>query len=392
MKSMQDYRTIMTGNDAVAYGAKLARVKLISAYPITPQTTIVEKLASMIANDELDAKYVKVESEHSALATVVSSELAGVRSYTATSSHGLLYMHEMLHWASGQRLPIVMSVVNRAIGPPWNIWADQSDTMNQKDTGWMQVYCESNQEALDTIIMGYKIAENKDVLLPLMSMEDAFILSHTSEPVTIRDQESVNEYLPDLDLPFKINEEHPMGYGSYDTPDGSFMELKKDMVDSMQKAKRIIEDETRKFNEMFGTEYGGLIEKYRMEDADYAIIATGTIASTARYVVDILRKKGEKVGLIRIRYFRPFPYEEILSSLKYVKAAGVIDRSVSFSSGGPTYVEIVQGLYGKLNVPLSSFIAGIGGRDVRIQDIENIYEMLKSGNSGTYWINVKEVR
>ncbi|PYB68361.1 pyruvate ferredoxin oxidoreductase [Thermoplasma sp. Kam2015] len=391
MKSVTEFKTIMTGNDAVAYGAKLARVKFISAYPITPQTTIVEKLASMIANDELDAKYVEVESEHSALAAVFASELTGVRSYTATSSHGLLYMHEMLHWVSGQRLPIVMSVVNRAIGPPWNIWADQSDTINQRDTGWMQVYSESNQEAMDTIIMGYKIAENSEVMLPLMSMEDAFILSHTSEPVTLRDQDLINDYLPDLDLKFRIDIGNPMGYGSYDTPDGTFMELKKDMVDSMNKAVRVIKDETEKFNQMFDTNYGGLVERYRMDDADYALIAMGTVASTARFVVDKLREKGLNIGLIRIRYFRPFPYDDILEDLKNIKAAGVIDRSVSFGYAGATYSEIVSALYGKINIPVSSFIVGIGGRDVRVEDIEKIADTVRNESSGVYWINVKKV-
>ncbi|MGC8608516.1 MAG: pyruvate ferredoxin oxidoreductase, partial [Thermoplasmata archaeon] len=329
---------------------------------------IVEKIAKMIADGEIDAKYVEVESEHSALATVFASELAGVRSYTATSSHGLLYMHEMLHWASGQRLPLVMSVVNRAIGPPWNIWADQTDTMNQKDTGWLQTYCESNQEALDTILMGYKIAENRDVMLPLMSMEDAFILSHTSEPVTVHSQELVDEYLPDLDLSFKIDLKNPMGYGSYDTPDGSFMELKKDMID-----------------------YGGLIEKYRMDDAEYAIIASGTVASTGKYVVNKLRSEGKKFGLIRIRFFRPFPYEDIYDAVKDLKAVGIIDRSVNFGVAGSTYMETVSGLYGKTDVPVSSFVVGVGGRDVKVEDIEMIAGKIEKKDRGYHWINLKEV-
>ncbi len=391
MKAVSEYRTIMTGNDAVSYGVKLSKVRLISAYPITPQTTIVEKIARMISDGEIDAKYVKVESEHSALATVFASELAGIRSYTATSSHGLLYMHEMLHWASGQRVPLVMSVVNRAIGPPWNIWADQTDTMNQRDTGWLQTYCESNQEALDTILMGYKIAENRNVMLPLMSMEDAFILSHTSEPVTVHDQEMVDEYLPDLDLSFKIDVNRPMGYGSYDTPDGSFMELKKDMADSMNNARKVIKEETKKFADIFGNDYGGLIEKYRMDDAEYAIIASGTVASTGKYVVNKLRNEGKKFGLIRVRFFRPFPYDDIYDAVKDLKSVGVIDRSVGFGNAGTTYMEIVSGLYGRTDVPVSSFVVGVGGRDVKVEDIEMIAGKVEKGDRGYHWVNVKEV-
>ncbi len=391
MKAVSEYRTIMTGNDAVSYGVKLSKARLISAYPITPQTTIVEKIARMISDGEIDAKYVKVESEHSALATVFASELAGIRSYTATSSHGLLYMHEMLHWASGQRVPLVMSVVNRAIGPPWNIWADQTDTMNQRDTGWLQTYCESNQEALDTILMGYKIAENHNVMLPLMSMEDAFILSHTSEPVTVHDQEMVDEYLPDLDLSFKIDLKKPMGYGSYDTPDGSFMELKKDMADSMDYARKVIKEETKNFAEMFGNDYGGLIEKYRMDDAEYAIIASGTVASTGKYVVNKLRNEGRKFGLIRVRFFRPFPYDDIYEAVKDLKSVGVIDRSVGFGNAGTTYMEIVSGLYGRTDVPVSSFVVGVGGRDVKIEDIEMIAGKVEKRDRGYHWVNVKEV-
>ncbi len=391
MKAVSEYRTIMTGNDAVSYGVKLSKARLISAYPITPQTTIVEKIAKMISDGEIDAKYVKVESEHSALATVFASELAGIRSYTATSSHGLLYMHEMLHWASGQRVPLVMSVVNRAIGPPWNIWADQTDTMNQRDTGWLQTYCESNQEALDTILMGYKIAENHNVMLPLMSMEDAFILSHTSEPVTVHDQEMVDEYLPDLDLSFKIDLKKPMGYGSYDTPDGSFMELKKDMADSMDNARKVIKEETKNFADMFGNDYGGLIEKYRMDDAEYAIIASGTVASTGKYVVNKLRNEGKKFGLIRVRFFRPFPYDDIYEAVKDLKSVGVIDRSVGFGNAGTTYMEIASGLYGRTDVPVSSFVVGVGGRDVKVEDIEMIAGKVEKGDRGYHWVNVKEV-
>lgn len=392
MKAVSKYNAIMTGNESVAIGVKLARVGFVSAYPITPQTTIVEKLAEMISNDELSSKYVEVESEHSAMAAVFASELAGVRSYTATSSHGLLYMHEMLHWTAGQRLPVVMSVVNRAIGPPWNIWSEQTDTMNQKDTGWMQVYCESNQEALDTILMGYKIAESQDVMLPLMSMEDAFILSHTSEPVNIPDQNEVDEFLPKLDLKFRIDLKNPMGYGSYTPPDGPFMELKVDFMESMKKSKRVIQGVTKEFARMFDRDYSGLIEQYRMDDAKYALIASGTLASTGKYVVNKMREEGEKVGLIRLRFFRPFPDQEIMEAASNLDAVGVLDRSTSMAPYGSTAMEVRSALYGNSKIPVAGFIAGLGGRDVKIDDFIEMFRMIKKGKTGNYYINAKGVK
>jgi 2-oxoisovalerate ferredoxin oxidoreductase alpha subunit len=392
MKAVSKYNAIMTGNESVAIGVKLARVGFVSAYPITPQTTIVEKLAEMISNDELSSKYVEVESEHSAMAAVFASELAGVRSYTATSSHGLLYMHEMLHWTAGQRLPVVMSVVNRAIGPPWNIWSEQTDTMNQKDTGWMQVYCESNQEALDTILMGYKIAESQDVMLPLMSMEDAFILSHTSEPVNIPDQNEVDEFLPKLDLKFRIDLKNPMGYGSYTPPDGPFMELKVDFMESMKKSKRVIQGVTKEFARTFDRDYSGLIEQYRMDDAKYALIASGTLASTGKYVVNKLREEGEKAGLIRLRFFRPFPDQEIMEAVSNLDAVGVLDRSTSMAPYGSTAIEVRSALYGNSKIPVAGFIAGLGGRDVKIDDFIEMFRMIKKGKEGNYYINAKGVK
>ncbi|MCL4329126.1 MAG: pyruvate ferredoxin oxidoreductase [Candidatus Thermoplasmatota archaeon] len=390
MQAVQKYNAIMTGNEAVAFGAKLARVGFISAYPITPQTTIVEKLAEMVANREISAHYVEVESEHSAMAAVFASELVGVRSYTATSSHGLLYMHEMLHWTAGQRLPVVMSVVNRALGPPWNIWTEQTDSMNQKETGWLQVYCESNQEALDSILMGYKIAESPDVLLPLMSMEDAFILSHTSEPVILPDQDQVDSFLPPLNLSFRVDLKNPMGYGSYSTPDGPYMELRKDMMDSLRNSRKVISKVTKEFGETFGRNYSGLIEKFMMEDAEYAIIASGTLASTGKYVVSKLRQEGKKVGLIRVRFFRPFPDLEIAEAVTDLKGVGVIDRSTSYGSAGPTALEVRSALYGKSEIPVAAFIAGLGGRDVKVEDFEKMFQYVEQGKTGNFYINVKE--
>jgi len=295
MKAINKNWSIMTGNEAVALATKLAGVKFVSAYPITPQTAIVEKIAEMVANEKMDAKFIEVESEHSAMASVMGSELAGVRSFTASSSHGILYMHEMLNWVAGMRLPILMAVVNRSIGPPWNIWADHSDTMTQRDTGWMQLYGESNQEAMDTIILGYKLAENKDILLPIMVMQDAFTLSHTSEPVEIRDEEKVREFVGEFNLPFKIDINKPMGYGSLMPPDGPFMELKMDMKKSMYSGVNKFIEITKEFNETFDANFPGPVEGFMMDDADYALITLGSISSTAKHVVRNLRNQGKRL-------------------------------------------------------------------------------------------------
>ncbi len=378
---------MMTGNEAVALGVKLARVKLISAYPITPQTVIVEKLASMVANDELDARYIEVESEHSAMSSVMAGELSGVRSFTASSSHGILYMHEVLHWVAGMRLPILMSVVNRAIGPPWNIWADQTDTFNQRDTGWMQFYCESNQEAMDSMILGYKIAENKKVMLPVMSMQDAFTLSHTSEPVLVRDERTAYDYVGDLDLEFKVDPSNPRGYGSLVGPEGPFMEMKMDMRDSMYNSIGIIKEEIDRFNELFGAEIPGLTENFMMEDADYALITTGAISSTAKYAIRKLRQQGFKAGLIRILFYRPFPSSEIKEAARGLKGLGVVERNVSFGHRGPIFQDVASSLYGYLDTQLKDYVVGIGGRDVRVNDFETMFEGLTEGNGNMEWIN-----
>lgn len=387
MKSVQETRKIMTGNEAVAIGVKLARVRFIAAYPITPQTVIVERLAEMVANREIDAKYLGVESEHSAMSSVISGELTGVRSFTASSSNGILYMHEVLHWAAGMRLPVLMSVVNRAIGPPWNIWADQTDTFNQRDTGWMQFYCESNQEAMDSIIMGYKIAENNSVMLPLMSMQDAFTLSHTSEPVLIRNERAAGDYVGDLELEFKIDTDNPMGYGSLVGPDGPFTEMKKDMRDSMYGSQHLIQEEINSFNESFESNIPGITENFMMEDADYALITVGAISSTAKYTVRKLRALGSKVGLIRLLFYRPFPAQEIIKAVKGLKGLGIVERSVSFGQRGPIFEDVASSLFGGVEIPIKDYVVGIGGRDVRVKDLETMFENLIEANDSMEWIN-----
>lgn len=383
---------MLTGNYASAYGAKLARAKVVSAYPITPQTTIVEKIAEFIANGEFDGKYIRVESEHSAMASCIAAENTGVRTFTATSSHGLALMHEMLHWASGARLPIVMSVVNRSLGPPWSIWSDQQDTISQRDTGWIQIYSENNQEVLDSIIMAYRIAENPEVLLPAMVIEDAFILSHTMEPVNIPDQDDVDDFLPDYNPEYKLDVSKPMGFGSLIMPEGPFMEFKYKGHNAMKNALKIIDETDALFNKKFGRGYGGTVEPYRMDDAKFALIMMGSTASTGKEVVDKMRDNGYDVGLLRIRSFRPFPHEKIREYLKNVKGAGVFDRSYTFGYGGAVFTEVRSSLYG-LKIPVKGYIGGLGGRDVTMNLIEKIFldviNMSEKGQEMDYeWVGL----
>jgi len=383
---------MLTGNYASAYGAKLAKAKVVSAYPITPQTTIVEKIAEFIANGEFDGKYIRVESEHSAMASCIAAENTGVRTFTATSSHGLALMHEMLHWASGARLPIVMSVVNRSLGPPWSIWSDQQDTISQRDTGWIQIYSENNQEVLDSIIMAYRIAENPEVLLPAMVIEDAFILSHTMEPVNIPDQDDVDDFLPDYNPEYKLDVSKPMGFGSLIMPEGPFMEFKYKGHNAMKNALKIIDETDALFNKKFGRGYGGTVEPYRMDDAKFALIMMGSTASTGKEVVDKMRDDGYDVGLLRIRSFRPFPHEKIREYLKNVKGAGVFDRSYTFGYGGAVFTEVRSSLYG-LKIPVKGYIGGLGGRDVTMNLIEKIFldviNMSEKGQEMDYeWVGL----
>ncbi len=373
---------MLTGNYAAAWGAKLARVRVVAAYPITPQTTIVEKVAEFIANGEFEGKYVRVESEHSAMASCIAAENTGVRTFTATSSHGLALMHEMLHWASGARLPIVMSVVNRALGPPWSIWSDQQDTVSQRDTGWIQIYTENNQEVLDTVLMAYRIAESEEILLPVMVIEDAFILSHTTEPVDIPEQSMVDDFLPEYEPKYMLDLKNPAGFGSLVMPEGPFMEFKYKGFEAMMKAKKKIDDVDYQFKNKFGRGYGGLVEEYRTENAKYVLVIMGSTASTAKDVVDVMNDNGYSVGLLRIRSFRPFPDEKIIEVLKNKKSVGVFDRSYTFGHGGALFNEVRNAMYGN-NIPIKGYIGGLGGRDITPSILEKIFmDIVKIGDEG----------
>jgi len=381
-------KKVITGNRAVAYGALLSRPKFISAYPITPQTTIVEYMAGFCADGSLDAKFINVESEHSAMAACVAASVTGVRAFTATSSHGLALMHEMLHVASYMRLPIVMAVANRALGI-WNIHADQTDSLSQRDTGWLQIYCENNQEVLDTVIQAYKISEK--VSLPIMLALDGFLLSHTSEIVDIPENGLVDSYLPEYKPLYILDVDNPRTFGACPVGPDYYLEFRFKAQEAMNDALVAAREADEQFKDVFGRSYG-LVDKYRMEDAKLIVVTSGTVASTTRIVIDELREKGEKVGMLKIRMFRPFPKEEIKTALQKAEKVAVIDRDISFGQGGIFAEEVTSALYPLSTKPIvCGFIAGLGGRDITPEVIHNIINYTSNAESSEdiVWMGVK---
>ncbi len=360
-------KKVITGNQAVAYGVILSHVDVISAYPITPQTTIVEELSELVASGRSKTIFLKVESEHSAMAALIGASTGGVRCFTATSSHGLAYMHEMLHWASGARLPIVLVNVNRAIGPPWNIWSDQSDSLSQRDTGWIQLYCENNQEVLDTILQAYRIAES--IKLPVMVVLDAYVLSHTSEAVEIPTMEEVDQFLPPFCPDYLIDTQEPRTFSAIATPE-SFLEFRY----KTQKAMEQVPEVARKVNDDFRSRFArgyGAIERYGKEGAEILLMTSGTVTSTSRIVIQKLIEKGYSVAGIKIKRFRPFPFEEIHKEIQGAKKLVVIDRNLSAGVGGIFAQELRASLYsGEVKPQIFGFISGLGGRDITPELIE----------------------
>lgn len=370
-------KKVIVGNHAVSWGVKLARAEVIAAYPITPQTQIVEELSEMCANGELNARFIKVESEHSAMAACLGAAAAGTRAFTATSSQGLALMHELLHWASGARHPIVMADVNRALGPGWNIWTDQTDSLSQRDTGWIQLYCETNQEVLDTTIMSFRLAEI--VNLPVMLVLDAFYLSHTAEPVDIPAAADVDAFLPKRDAAIKLDLAEPHAFNALVKPD-DYMEMRHSLQRGMLETHKVFEQVEDEWERAFGRRYGA-IERYRMEDAELVLVAAGTMVSTARHVVDQRRAAGERVGLLKLKMFRPFPTDALRAALRGVSRVAVLDRNLSPGRGGIFAEEIRAALY---DVPqddrpkLYGYVLGLGGRDIRPDTIDGIIERTRT--------------
>jgi pyruvate ferredoxin oxidoreductase alpha subunit len=356
-------KKVIEASQAVAFAAKLCKPQVVAAYPITPQTHIVERIADLVYDGEMEAELVDVESEHSALSACLGAQAAGVRTFTATASQGLALMHEVLFAVSGMRLPIVMAIANRALSAPINIWNDHQDSISARDSGWMQFYVESAQEALDTTIMAYKVAENQKILVPAMVCLDGFTLTHVFEPLSIPDQKEVDSFLPAYKPLFKLDPKKPVSMGPIGYPN-SYMEFKLQQQDAMKLALSEIKKVQADFLKKFGRTYGnGLIETYKTKGADVAIVAMGTICSTTKDIVDELRKKGKKVGLIKIKTFRPFPEQDIIEVAKDIKALAVLDRNISLGQDGAVYTDIKAALKGCKTI-VNSFIVGLGGRDV----------------------------
>ncbi len=363
-------KIVANGNYATAYGVKMANVGVVAAYPITPQTAIVEKIAEFTANGQMNCEYIKVESEHSAMSACIGASAAGVRTFTATSSQGLLYMHEMLHWASGSRLPIVMAQVNRSIAPPWAIWTDHNDSISQRDTGWIQFYCENNQDILDTILQAYKVTENSRVLLPAMVCYDGFELSHTAMPLELPDQKTVDLFLGSFNIKNAlIDLEKPLTHGNIVTPE-LYMEFRLLIQKAMENAKVVIRETASDFSRQFGRDYESQVQCYKCRDIDVAIVSMGAISSEAKEAVDRLRKEKLSVGAVKLRVFRPFPVEAFQELGRRIKVFVVVDRDISFGMEGALFTEVKSALYHLDEKPLVlGFIAGLGGRDVRIRDL-----------------------
>ncbi|MBA4393774.1 MAG: pyruvate ferredoxin oxidoreductase [Desulfobacca sp.] len=383
-------KKVLEGSQAVAEAVRLARVEVISAYPITPQTHIVEKLSDFCADGSLPARFLRVESEHSALAALIGASSTGVRTFTATSSQGLALMHELLHWASGARLPIVMAEVNRALAPGWNIWTDQTDSLAQRDTGWIQLYCETGQEVLDTTMQAYYLAEM--VNLPVMVILDAFFLSHTYEPVDVPDQEAADRFLPSFQPRFQLDTETPCALGQM-APPGVYMEMRYSIQMAMEEALKRFPDMEEAFRNLFGRGYGP-VEPIQCEDAEIILVTSGTITSTGRQFIQDLRLKGEKVGLLKVKLFRPFPFDLIRLHLRSAQKIAVIDRNFSFGAGGIFAQEIRAALCSLSERPqVFGYIAGLGGRDVTQAVLEEIYRSTQNQAFPTQeslWVGLRE--
>lgn len=371
-------RERLSGNEAVATAMKQINPDVVAAFPITPSTEVPQYFSTYVANGEVDTEFVAVESEHSAMSACIGAAAAGARVMTATSANGMGLMWEMLYIASADKLPIVMPLINRAMSGPLNIHNDHSDAMGARDSGWIQLFSEDNQEAYDNTIMAVRIGEHKDVRLPVMVCLDGFIISHSVENIELLETEKVRDFVGEPRAPFYLlDSENPVAMGPLDLP-AHYFEHKREQAQSMFNAKSVIKEVFEEFEKISGRKYG-YFEEYQLDDAEMAIVVLGSTAGTAKTVVDDLRAQGMKVGLLKLRVFRPFPAAELAEALKHLKAVAVMDKAESFSAaGGPIFMDVRSALYDlEVRPKITSYIYGLGGRDVRTTDIEKVYNELK---------------
>ncbi|MDD5044759.1 MAG: pyruvate ferredoxin oxidoreductase [Candidatus Omnitrophica bacterium] len=384
-------KEFIEGSRAVAEAVRLCKPGVISAYPITPQTHIVEELAQMVAEGSLNSQFVNVESEHSAASVVLGASATGVRAYTASSSQGILLMCEVLFNIAGMRLPLVLTCANRAISAPINIWNDQQDSISMRDAGWVQIYAENNQEAADMHFIAYRLAEDKNIMLPVMVCMDGFILTHGIETVDIPKQEEVDKFLPVYSPLYKLDTATPMTLGPLVGPD-YYLETRYAIQETHKDVLTLLPKLAADFKAVFGRDYKNLlIEEYRTEGAEKVIVAMGSVCGTVKTVVDQMRAKGKKVGLLRVVSYRPFPYQEVYQALKDIPKVAVLDKSVSLGGYAPLAVEVKAACYGKKKTPkvISSFVAGLGGRDITVESIEEIYRRLTTKEVNLDFIDLK---
>ena len=382
--------TVIEGSMAVAEAVKLCRPQVISAYPITPQTHIVEDLAQMVANGELDCEFVNVESEFAAASVVMGASTAGVRTHTATTAQGLFLMYEVLYNIAGSRLPINMTCANRAVSAPITIWNDRQDREAVRDAGWIQIYCEDSQEIHDFQPIAYKVGENPRIRLPVMTMMDGFVLTHTYEPIKRMDQEMVDQYLPPYEPVVKLDVKRPLTFGAFAMPD-TYHEIRYMLNRAVLNSKPVLENAFKEFSETFGREYNPYFEEYRTEDADVILMTMGSLAGTIKEAVDRMRADGEKVGLLKLRTARPWPAAELRKALDHASIVAVIEKDISLGHEG-TVSSDLKAIYHRHDGPLvHSFVAGLGGRDVPVRDIIKSYEEAKATREpvdGPIWVGL----
>ena len=382
---MRNRMKVVEGSYAVAHAVKVCRPNVISAYPITPQTHIVEDLSQFAADGEMNCEYMNVESEFSAISALIGASATGARTYSSTTSQGLALMHEVLFNASGMRLPIILTVVNRALSAPLNIWNDQQDSISQRDTGWIQLYAEDVQESANMVPQIYKIAEDPEVLLPAMSCMDGFILSHVYEPVILLEQSLTDEFLPAYSPEFVLDPKNPMSFGAFADP-STYTEFRYNQEKAMGVALKKIEEVASEFKDVYGRYYCGLIDGYALDDADIVIMAMGSVIGTIKDTIDELRSKGESVGLLKVRAFRPFPADAIRAALKNAKVVVTLDKNISIGKNeGALCTEVKACLHNTdLRTPVIGFMLGHGGRDISMNTIKKIINKAKLVEKGIF--------